>query len=304
MITIEYIKGLPIVHEAFLIEKYDSFFTTCAYIDIYFPFYDIYYLLVRKDTIIIDILIFGNKSKESICFNTLTSINQDIILQCSKKIFEEHNLITKLKISANYIKYNYNKSILISMSKNYVLELPSSIDTYYLVLGKSTRKNIRNDKSKLLRDFPNVKFITLLPNEINSTIINKIMQLNKDRMKHKGLIYGKDKYEMKNTYLYSKYYGCVTYIELEGEIIAGNISYIINKNIYGHVIAHDNNFSNYSLGRLCQLNTIQFAIENGLKNFHFLWGENEYKIRLMSKPQLIFSYYIFRKQSIEFFLTN
>ena len=301
MITVEYFNGLPTEYEFFLTEKYDSFFTTCKYIEINYSFYEIGYILVKQNNILKDLLIFGNKGNLSLCLNSLVSIEPEVITVCTNKIFQVFHNIKKIKISASYNTYKFRKSFIFSQSKNYILKLPSTIEEYYLQLGQSTRKNTKNQTSKLHRDYPTMIFKTLYDEEISLIIIDRIMQLNTDRMTKKGIIVGKDKLDVRKTHSFSKYYGCVTCIEIDGKIIAGNISYIINKNIYVHVISHDNNFSNYSLGRICILNTIEIAISKKLENLHFLWGENEYKTRLMAKPQQLFSYYIFRNYSIGYF---
>ena len=300
MIHIQFFKGLPIEHSDFHVEKYDSLYTTCEYIKIYFTVDENNYMLVKKNDLLIDLLIFGNMGNLSICLNSLVSIDKEIISLCTQKLFDEYRTIKKVKISASYNNYIFRKSFLLSTSNNYILKLPSTFDQYFLELGHSTRKNIRNQKSKLLRDFPNIKFYTLYGKEINSVIIEKIIQLNTDRMKYKGIIAGKSNSENTNTYLFSKSYGCVTYIEINGEIVAGNIAYILNKNIYGHVIAHDDDYSNYSLGTICQIQTIQAAIAKGLTDFHFLWGENDYKIRLLAKPHQLFSLYIYSEYSLDY----
>lgn len=303
MNTIECYKGLPNEYESFLIERYNSFMTTCRYIDIYFPDYDINYMLVYKDGVLIELLIFGNDGDTSTCFNSLVDIEQDIITEFTKNIFEIYPFIRKIKIAASYKDYVLNKAILLSKSNDHILKLPSTLNDYYLELGSTTRKHIKNYKARLLRDYPKANFITKSGEEIDEAIIDKIIQLNSERMKHKGIIPGKDK-EKNNIYKYSIHYGCVLYIEIDGVVVAGCISTILNKRIFLQVIAHDNNFSRYDVGQICILFLIQTSIEKGLSTLHFLWGENDYKIRLLAKPQLLFSYFIYRAYSFDYMYSS
>lgn len=304
MISIKCFKGLPIDFESFLIEKYDSYITTCRYVEIYYPTYDINYMLVYKNGGLNDVLIFGNNGNTCTSFNSLVNIDQDTVNEFTKKIFENFPAIKKIKIAASYNNYVLNKSFLFSKSSDFILDLPSTMEAYFLELGSKTRKHSKNYKSKLLRDYSGVKFITKIGKEIEENTIDKIIQLNFNRMKSKGIIPGKDHTDTNDFYKYSQHYGCVSYIEIEGVIVAGCLSYILNKRIFLYIIAHDNNFSRYNVGQLCILNLIQISIEKGLSTFHFLWGENEYKIRLFAKPHLLFSYVIFRAYSLDFIISN
>ena len=112
MITLEFYNGLPLKYESFLLEKYDSFITTCRYIEVYYPTHDINYILVNKDGTLIELLVFGNKGKTSTCFNSLTDIDQDIIKAFTKKLFENFHSIKKIEIIDSYRIYDLKKSFL------------------------------------------------------------------------------------------------------------------------------------------------------------------------------------------------
>jgi hypothetical protein len=300
MIAIECFKGLPIEYESFLIEKYDSYFTTCRYIEVYYPAYDINYMLVSENGKLIELIVFGNNENTSSCFNLLVNIDQDIITKCIKKIFEIYPSTQKIKIDASYKKYTFKKAILYSSCNDHILSLPTTMDDYYLELGHHIRKHIKNHKVKLLRDYPSVRFVTKYGVEIEEVVINKIIQLNQERMKQKGIIFGEENHVRNKIYQYSQHYGCVAYIEIDGVIVAGFIATILNKRIFGEVIAHDNNFNKYNPGEMCTIYLIQTAIEKGMSTFHFLWGENEFKDRLLAKPRPLFSYFIYRTYSLNY----
>lgn len=302
MISIECFKGLPIEYEYFLINKYDSFITTCRYIEVNYPTHDVNYMIVYEDANLVELLVYGNNGNTSRCFNSLTNIDQNIITEFIKKIFEEHPSIQKVNIDASYKEYTIKKAILYSKSNDLILNLPPTIEDYYKELGSSTRQHLRSRKSKLLKDYPNINFITKYGTEIEEGIVDKIIQLNRDRMKHKGVIPGIDSEEKNNIYKYSQYYGCVVYLEIDGVIVAGCISTMLNKGISIHVFAHDNSFSKYNLGEVCVSYLIQTSIEKGMSIFHFLWGESELKKRMLAKPHLLYSYFVYRTYSFDYFL--
>src|ERR1035437_1814630 len=188
MISIECLKGLPLNYESFLFEKYDSYITTCRYIEIYYSTYDINHMLVYEDDVLEDLLIFGNVGNTTQCFNSLVTINQYVISECIYKIFEIYPSIKKVIIDASYNSYALRRSVLFFVSDNYVLKLPSTVDEYYSKLGSSTRQTIKNRRVRLMRDYPDAKFVAKFGPEIDQTVVNRIVQLSIERLKIKGRI--------------------------------------------------------------------------------------------------------------------
>jgi hypothetical protein len=298
MISIECIKGLPLQYESFLREKYDSYITTCRYVEVYYPTCEVHYMLVYENGILIDLLIFGNGGQISRCFNSLVVIEQNVIDACIKKVFEIYPTIKKVIIDASYKCYALRKSVLSFLSDNHILELPATLGEYYSRLGSSTRQTIKNRRVRLLRDYPDARFVAKFGNEIDEEIVAKIIQLNIERLKLKGRVPRIDNVYKENLYKYSQYYGFAVYLEIDGEIVAGNISTILNKGVFGRITAYNNSYSKYNVGELCAFYAIQTAIERGLASFHFLWGESDLKKRLLAKPHLLFSYIVYRTYSI------
>ncbi len=301
MLKVEYYKELPTEYEPFLVERYDSFLTNCRYIEIYTPNYDLNFMCVYQDDKLIDLLIFGNQGDTSTCLNSLVDIDQEIVSACSNKIFEIYPFIKKIVIAASYKNYLLKKSFLFDTTNDFIIRLPHTMDEYFKKLGTKTRQHLKNYKSRLLREIPSVKFVTKYKDEIEEGMIHKIIEMNISRMIQKGIVPAKEIEEKNNFYRYSLHYGCVAYIEIDGEIVAGCISTILNKRIFLQVISHDSRYSKYNVGQLCAVYLIQTAIEKGLLSFHFLWGENDYKKRLSAIPHIMFSYCIYRKYSLEFY---
>jgi hypothetical protein len=301
MISIECFKGIPLEYDSFLIEKYGSFLTTCRYIEIYCTSYEIHYMLVYENSILIELLIFGNKGNCSICFNSYVFFEENIISACSKILIENYPQIKKIIFQLSYSKFDFRKSFLVSKSNDHILNLPLTIDDYYLELGKTTRQHLKNYKVKLLRDFPQVNFVIKFKSEIKEPVIERIVQLNIERMKFKGIIPGKELSDKNNIFKYVQYYGCIAYIEKDGLILAGSISYILNNRIFLYIIAHDNNYSRYNPGQICIVYLIRASIDKRLSTFHFLSGDNEYKARLLGTPHPMYSTAIYKKYSFDYF---
>ncbi|HLP04294.1 MAG TPA: GNAT family N-acetyltransferase [Paludibacter sp.] len=294
MFTIEYSKGLPVGYESFLIQKYDSYMTTCRYIEVYCSSYNPHYMLVKEQGELTDLLLFGDKGNEAICFNSNTAIDKKVMEECINELFKACPTVQRIGIVNSYAGYKFPRSYMVSQANDYIIELPRTLDEYTSQLGSSTRKNIRNAGSKFSRDYPRAKHVVLFGNEIGKDIIRRIIELNIERMKHKGIVPGKSEMDIELTFRLSQHYGCAAYIEIDGAIAAGNISYIMGKRIFSQVIAHDDNYSRYNLGTICQMDIIQLAIEKKLAALHLMWGDNEYKKRLRGKPQALHSYCVHR----------
>jgi hypothetical protein len=304
MVSLECREGLPLEYEPFLIEKYDSFITTCKYIEINYSSYELNYILVHEDNILIDLLVFGNKGNTCICFNSLARIDQKVITEFSKRVFELFPGIVKIEIRASYIEYSLEKSFLNFNDNDQILNLPSTVDEYYKQLGSSTRQRIRNRRGRLSKDFPDIQFAAKYGEDIDESIVDQIIDLNCARMKSKGSVPGIAKEDRKKIYDYSKVYGCVVYIEINGKLVAGCISTILNKSVFMHVFSHDNDFSKYNLGEVCMFYLIQTSIESEMTTFHFLWGRTEFKKRLLGQNNELYFYYIFRSYSINYLVSR
>ena len=304
MISIQCFEGLPLKYESFLIKKYNSYITTCRYIEVYYPTSDVNYMLIYENENIVEILVYGNEGNTTHCFNSLVDIDQKIVEEFKKIIFDKYHFIKKISIDASYKNYELDRSILTFKSDDQILNLPKTMDEYFSELSSSTRQTYKNRKVRLLKDYPQVNFVTKYGSEIEVELITKIFELNNDKMNHKGIPHGIDTVYKNNIYRYSQYYGCVTYIEIDGQLVAGSINSILNKGIFGHITAYNTNFSKYNVGEICAFYLIQTSIENGLSTFHFLWGKNDLKKRLLGKPHFLYSYLIFRTYSFDYFYTE
>ena len=300
MVIFESFSGIPIDYESFLIEKYDSFITTCRYIEVNHKDSEINYYTVTEDGKLKELLVYGNKGNTAKCFNSLTSIDQEIISEFTKKLFIKHPAVSKIEIIASYCQYNLDKSLLSFKSDDQILTLPSSMEEYFSKLNSHVRKNSKNRKVRFLKEFPTAKFETKYGSEIEKSTVDKIILLNNNRMQSKGIVPGIDTTFKDSIFRYSTYYGCVAYIEIDGEIVAGCIATLLNNKIFAHVIGHDNNYSKYNLGEMCFMYSIETAITKGLSTFHFLWGETEYKRRLLAKPHVLYFYSIYKSYSFDY----
>lgn len=302
MIVLKCKKGIPLEHESFLLQRYDSFKTTCRYMEAYYPTCDIHHLLVYEDDVLRDILIYANRGKIADCFNLLIEIDQDIISLFTKHIFETYPQIEQVKIQASYSQYSIDKSYLFSNFNDYVLALPATIEEYFAALGSNTRRHIRSYKVKFLKEYPHAEFLTVRGKDIQLEMVETIFKYNRERMLHKGILPGLDNIEMNKVFEYAKHYGCVYCIKLDGKFVAGSIFLNLNKRTFGLLTSYDSYYSKFNVGQMCIVYSIQCSIENGFSSYHFLWGDNEYKTKLLAKPSPLYSYCIHRAYTVDFFV--
>jgi len=162
-----------------------------------------------------------------------------------------------------------------------VLSLPSTTDAYLGSLGRSTRSYIHRYLNKLKRDFPSFSFQVLMAKELSDAQIRHIIKLNRMRMAIKGKESINDDDITQRIIGLARECGLVGVIMLDGQICAGSINYRIGDNYFLETLAHDPAYSDYRLGTLCCYLTICECIARGGHEYHFLWGQDEYKSRLL-----------------------
>jgi hypothetical protein len=75
--------------------------------------------------------------------------------------------------------------------------------------------------------------------------------------------------------------GFVGVATIDNEICGGLINFRIRNNYFMKIIAHDPRYNKFSLGRTCCFLTICECIRRGGEEFNLLWGQLDYKRRLL-----------------------
>ena len=292
------------LYEKFLVERYDSYILTCRRIEIFSKPADINHMLIYDDNLLVEIIIYEINAQSATCLNSLTYIKQDNFKLFADTLFNKYPTLKKIDFPSSYNIYSLDRSIIYLRSNDFVIDLPTTIEEYIQNLGSSTRANYKKHKNKFLRECPQANFVKKDGADIEEHIISKIIELNFERIKFKKEVPHTNHTHLQNIYEYTKHYGKVTYIEVDGIIIAGCIAFMANKSIYSNFLAHDNNYSQYNPGQLCMVYLIQESIESGFSKLHLLWGETDYKTRFLAKPHQMFSYYIYRNFSVSYCISK
>lgn len=177
-----------------------------------------------------------------------------------------------------------------------VLAMPASADAYMASLGRSTRSYINRYLNKLKRDFPSFRFVLLTDDRVGEPLIRHIVGLNRLRMARKGKESINDEDTTQRIVQLAGECGVVGVIELEGSIFAGSINYRVGENYFLETLAHDPQYDDYRLGTLCCYLTICACIARHGNEYHFLWGQDEYKTHLLGTQRDLDDLIIYRSR--------
>jgi hypothetical protein len=161
-----------------------------------------------------------------------------------------------------------------------VLMLPASADAYLAGLGGSTRSYVKRYLNKARRSFPSLLHEVTVDAAIHEDELREVVALNKLRMEGKGKVQGIDERELHRILALAKECGMLSVLRIDGKIRAGTINFRVGDNYFLEVIAHDPAYNDYRLGTLCCYLTIGECIARGGREYHFLWGPQDYKFRL------------------------
>jgi hypothetical protein len=148
-------------------------------------------------------------------------------------------------------------------------------------LSKGTRKNIKRYLNKIRTDLPALKHSILIGDEIKDWHVQSIIELNKARMQRKQKVSAYDESETARVIQLAKLCGLVRIMEIDGNMVAGEICSRAGSHYFSHVGAHDPAYDEYRLGILNCYLTICECIDRRGKQFHFLWGQYDYKYSLL-----------------------
>lgn len=166
-------------------------------------------------------------------------------------------------------------------TQDIVLDLPSTVDEYMARLGKSTRAYVKRYLNKLKRDHPSFSFAVYTNDDVTVEHVRAIIGFNKARMSGRNKESYIDEQEESRILELLKLRGFVCVATIEGKVCAGTINTCFGKNYFLQVIAHDPAYDDYGLGTLCCYLTICECIARKGNAYHFLWGQYEYKYRLL-----------------------
>jgi hypothetical protein len=289
-----------------MLQLYETPYSDVLHIDIYKKLSENQYhklLIYDKNEVLQHIILFVTNDRQK----QITVLNECIFLSDFWLKYISDNLFSKMKgkcIIYNRVLANINTPprllTIFNCLSDAIIDLPDTLDDYYASLGTKTRQHIKNYQRRLAKEIENTQITFVLGKEIEFEMVRTIVDLNHVRMKHKGYKSGIDDIYCRRIYEYVRERGCLCLCMNKNEIIGGTINYIIGRNAFLHVIAHDNSFNKYNVGQIVLINTIKFLIEQQVKRFHLLWGSHEYKDRFLCKREKLYDIVVFQHFSVNY----
>jgi hypothetical protein len=176
----------------------------------------------------------------------------------------------------------------VKVTQDMVLTLPDNIEQYEQALGRATRSALKRSMNKLEREHQAMRLEVLQPGMDDAralALLDRILSLNHERMALRGHTSRVDEAEaraVRQAYLRC---GMLVLLHNDHDLVAGTINLHFGGNSFLYLLAHDTRFNRYSPGMLCCYLSVLECIRQKQGEYHFLWGQYEYKYRLLANPR-------------------
>jgi CelD/BcsL family acetyltransferase involved in cellulose biosynthesis len=184
------------------------------------------------------------------------------------------------------------------------IELPASYEEYKKGLSKHVRQNTANICNKVMK-LPGIEIRKIVDkNEIGSAI-NDFIHLHQDRwnkVQQSGALsnLAVQKFHFEVATRLARYLD-LKQLCINGKVIATTYSYNFNGRRLFYLPGMDLDYKQYRLGTAMIVFGIQDAISNGLREFDFLRGDEEYKFHFTKTVRTNLAFY-FSKSNLKFLL--
>lgn len=264
--------------------------------------------VVYRDGRPITIFLFLRDRRQVRVLNATIRIGTEDIQRFANYIFDQFKTVAAVSFQSVQLERVDRSSVPLpyqrfNASEDIVLALPDTPQAYLQNLGKSTRKYIKYHLNRPKRHFPTYCYTVCEPDQIDERLIQDIIDLNTARMENKHKVSTIDDAQKEWIMTVAKTYGFVGVARIDGKVCAGVICTRIGANYFMHVIAHDPRYDDYRLGTICCYLTICEAVARSGKEFHFLWGQGDYKYRLLGVQRDLDNLTVYRSRT-HYFLNS
>jgi len=168
--------------------------------------------------------------------------------------------------------------------------LPSSYESLLQSLSHNKRRYIRRNLSRLEKSF-SVEFVDYSTPQLFSEGVHFLFELHQKRWKSKGFpgAFADSRFrsfhlEIAKTFAQKNWLGLYA-LKLSGDVAAVDYGFKYNSKFYSYLTGFDPKYSNYSVGNMLRIYMIKKFIQEGLTEFDFLRGAEEYKDRWNAIPR-------------------
>lgn len=300
-----YFGNIPEMFKLKLVELYDSPYCTFEHTKYFHGDSVLNYFIIYNDEELIHIITFiiDKQYKTVNILNRLFFIDIKYLNLFLDFVFNSEFQIDKIHVDHlinQTFQDNNFPAVFFPYDEDYVIKLPDSNTEYLSCLSPNMRRHSKNYISKIKRSFNSYSFKVFEKEDVDLHLINKIIEMNHLRMSVKNIVSGIDKSYADKIIKFVRDYGFVSVLEIDGEVVAGLISYSIKNNYYVEEISNYPQYDAFNVGHTCLFLTIQNCIDRKGNEFHLLFGNSPYKQRFLAERFQLYSVTVFRTSSIKF----
>ena len=245
------------------------------------------------------LFLFRRHGKEVRVINEGMRLEIEEIEKFCEYIFSQYADTQRIQFHAVQINKQSEKhpALRFSCTEDIVIKLPATKEAYLQQLGKSMRKNLRQNLAKAERNLTGFRYEVIEGKAISEQTIRSIISFNHARMAGKqrsSAINGES--EARLISLIRKR-GTVGLLHVNDRVCGGSLAFRVGKDLYSLVNAHDPQYNAYSLGNMCRYLMIINAIAKGDERFHMLGGNFSNKASMLGQRQQLDNLVLYRSHA-------
>lgn len=293
-----YENTVPKFVEAELVRIYGNFFSSLSHLKFRQNFEHTSTYVDRLEGRVISLFLFQREQSVVTVLNEVIAISNSAMERFSQFIFQRFHEVAVIKFRAigtdadrlafPFQRYNYLEDI--------VINLPQSTQEYFSILSKSSSRNLRRCQRKLQKEHPSFAFRIYADSAVRESDVREVIALNRARMIGKKKLPAIDEKMAERLVTQARENGLLCIASVDNKICAGALCVRTGTNYFMTLIAHDNAYDAYSLGKLCCTQMICECIGRGANEFHFLWGRYVYKFSLAGVQRDLYEVAIYRSK--------
>ncbi len=249
---------------------------------------------------IIGVLLFRMRGVQAVVLTEMISLSPEVAGEFSRALFSRFAYAQSVCFNAVVLPEPLQRlpAQTAGFSENYVITLPDSVDRYFAVLGKSTRRTLRGYGNRLQREFPELRWETRRGPELRADELRRLVRqlqcFKRDSMAARGKRAELSRRDTARLLALVAERGIVGTASVDGRLCAGSLACRFGDNYVMLLSAADPTLESFRLGMLCCYWAVCDCLRDGARECHLLWGRYQYKRQLLGIPQTLHRVLVYR----------
>lgn len=278
----------------YLSGRYGSPFCTPEYFDLYDqpPNYNVCLLEDPPHAIL-----FSVSGATADVLNRLIDIDPESLERVAAAVFRAHPAVKRIRAEVKFPPAELRSSHrVVQRADDMVVRLPQDADGYHALIGKTTRKHLRQYSNQLRRRYPDFELRSFEREEISLDLMERVVGWTSERLRAKGgvSVYEEAPEKVQPVWLLLQRYGLGLCGYIGGECVAAQLILCVGDDTWIHTVGFDSRFEDVHLGLLMTYFSILESIERGFGRTHMLFGTRIYKQRLGAVPVTAYQVSVYR----------